>query len=105
MGISREAYFKPQQLQRKFKHAYRFEVQGNYNLANAKNFKQALTNYIKDSQIIPIRGTHRKTQSVLHFYHPETKINVMLDLEHNFISGWKLGEGQALDLLKTGNVQ
>ncbi len=105
MGLSREAHFNPAQLQSKFKHAHRFGVKGNYNKVNVVKFEEALSNYLKDSQVIPIRGTYRKTQPVLHFYNPNTELNVMLKTDKNFISCWQLDEDQIFHLLQTGNVQ
>ncbi len=105
MELSREAKFSPAQLQSKFKHAPDFGIKGNYNKGNIEKFRKTLINHINDPDVIPIRGTHRKTQPVLHFYNPNTELNVMLKTDKNFISCWKLGEGQIFDLLKTGNIQ
>ncbi|MCP5468588.1 MAG: hypothetical protein H7A32_04900 [Deltaproteobacteria bacterium] len=105
MGISREAKFNSVQLQKKFKHATDLGVKGNFNKTNLENFKKNIVSHLNDPEVIPIRGTHRKTQSILHFYHPETKVNLMLDTEHNFISGWKLFPNQDHSLLTTGNIQ
>ncbi|ASW01028.1 colicin D domain-containing protein [Paraburkholderia aromaticivorans] len=40
----------------------------------------------------------------MHYFNPETGLNVMTDQSGNFISGWKLSPGQVSDLTSLGNV-
>ena len=93
------------QLQEKFKHAVDFWIEGNYNLENREKFRQALNNHVNNDKTEIKRGTYRTTQQVEHFYNPETWINVMYDLDWNFISWWKLWDLQIDYLNTTWNIQ
>ncbi|WP_075260575.1 colicin D domain-containing protein [endosymbiont of Acanthamoeba sp. UWC8] len=64
-----------------------------------------MVEHIKQDDIIVIAGTHRGTERVIHYCNEKTGVNVMKDLEGNFVSGWKLGEAQIKSLKNTGNVQ
>ncbi|SDY31251.1 colicin D domain-containing protein [Thermoactinomyces sp. DSM 45892] len=104
-GSSNPINFSSGQLQKKFKHAKDFGVEGNYNKANAAKFEEAMQAHIKnpDTQVIP--GTYRGKMPVTHYFNPNTGLNVMSDAVGNFHSGWELGQKQIEYLLKNGNVQ
>ena len=100
---SRHIVFDPSQLQAKFKHAKEFGILGNWNTANAVRFQQALENHVNASTTQVIRGTYRG-RDVVHYYDPATGLNVMTDLDGNFISGWKLTPKQIKHLTTTGSL-
>ena len=100
---SRHIVFDPSQLQAKFKHAKFFGITGNWNKANAARFRQALEDHVSSPTTRVIRGTYHG-QEVIHHYNPATQLNVMTDLNGNFISGWKLSPKQIEHLLNTGSL-
>ncbi|GBF82203.1 colicin D domain-containing protein [Aphanothece sacrum] len=85
--------FDSRQIQAKFKHAGDFDIIGNFNLINATKFKAALQAHIDEPTTQKILGTYRGV-TVIHKFNPNTKINVILDLQDNFISGRKLNPDQ-----------
>lgn len=93
----------PTQLQKKFKHASDFGVTGNYSKENAKSFENALETHIHNPNTVVIRGTYRG-DAVTHHYNPNTGINVIVDPQGNFVSGWKLGQAQTQNLLSHGGL-
>ena len=96
--------FSPKQLQKKFKHASDFGVTGNANKQGLEAFENAMRNHIDLPGTTKITGKYRWDQDVHHYFDPQTKLNVMTDMDGNFISGWKLSERQVTDLLGVGNV-
>ncbi len=94
------------QLQKKYSdHALDFWINWNYNTTNRELFKNAILNHSSDSKTDMILGTYRTTIKVQHFYNQNTWINVMYDLDWNFISWWKLWKTQIDNLLRNGNIQ
>jgi hypothetical protein len=91
------------QLQKKFKHASDFGVNGNYSKANGKAFEDALEAHVHDPSTTIIRGTYRG-DAVTHYYNPNTGNNVIVDASGNFVSGWKLGPAQTQNLLTHGGL-
>lgn len=85
------------------RHAKDFGMTKNWNKATALEFEGILRQQVES--VTPIRGTYRGTQEVLHYYNPETGLNVMTDLNGQLIGGWKLGEEQIKHLLTTGAVK
>jgi len=79
--------FSMTQLQKKFKHAPDFGVNSPWSKKAAEDFKAAIQTHINNSKTKAITGTYRGTQSVTHFYNPNTGLNVMRDSQRNFISG------------------
>lgn len=99
-----EVDFSPKQLQKKFKHAIDFGVSGNANKQGFAAFENAMRNHIGSPDTTSIFGKYRWNQDVYHHFNPKTNLNVMTDVDGNFISGWKLSEKQVTDLLEQGNV-
>jgi hypothetical protein len=91
------------QLQAKFKHAEDFGVKGNWNKANAAQFKTAIQKHLGDPATRLIKGTYRG-QSVTHHVNPQSGLNVMKDSSGNFISGWKLNPQQLQNVLTRGSL-
>jgi RHS repeat-associated protein len=97
--------FDPVQVQSKFKHAIDFGIQGNYNPQNAAAFTRAMQDQIDAASTQVIQGTYRGTIQVTHYFDPNTGNDIMVDMEGNFISAWKLSQDQLQNLLMNGNVQ
>ena len=96
--------FTDKKLQHEFKHASDYGVTGVWNKINKANFQQAILNQM-DNVKAPILGTYRGNIQVYHFYEPSTGLNTMIDMDGNFIGGWKLSSTQIENLLQTGNIQ
>lgn len=92
------ATFEPRQVQAKFKHAKDFGIIGNYDSINAEKLKSALLSHLNDPDIQTLLGTYRGVR-VIHKFNPNTGINVILDQQEKFISGWKLSPDQIKSLL------
>jgi len=91
------------QLQSKFKHAADFGVTGNYSKANAAKFSAALNQHINSSSVSRIAGTYRGNP-VTHYLDRSTGVNVIVDPSGAFVSGWKLGPEQLMNVLKHGGL-
>ncbi|CAL7961116.1 hypothetical protein MIDIC_240075 [Alphaproteobacteria bacterium] len=105
--LNREIKLPDAQVQAKFpRHAEQFGVQGNWNKQNGELFKQKLIEHVANPDTIPIAGTYTrgKVQDVVHYYNPKTELNVMKDKNGEFISGWKLNDGQQKYLKETGKI-
>jgi hypothetical protein len=89
------------QLQRKFKHAIDFGIVGNYNQENVARYHQALLAHVNDSNTQFVEGTYHKNH-VLHYFNPITRINVIFDMDGNFVSGWQLSPDQFQNLINRG---
>ncbi len=92
------------QLQKKFKHAVDFGIDGNANKQGLAEFENAIKGHIDLPETMNIKGKYRWDQDVYHYFNPKTNLDVMTDMDGNFISGWKLSEKQISDLLEKGNV-
>ena len=53
----------------------------------------------------PIVGTYRGNIQVIHYYDPKSGIDTMIDMNGQYLAGWKLSSQQTYYLLHTGNVQ
>jgi len=100
-----DIYASTSKLQHEYsRHAADYGVFGNWNTENGELFRNAII--VQMNKVSnPILGTYRGTISVYHFYDPETGIDTMVDLEGNFIAGWKLSQEQKENLERNGNVQ
>lgn len=95
--------FSAEQIQKKFKHANVFGVQGNYNKANAAVFEGVLNDHFRLPRIMIIFGEYHGKR-VIHFLDPFTRNNLLFSEEGSFISGWKLSEAQYDLVIKTGKL-
>jgi hypothetical protein len=91
------------QLQKKFKHAGDFGVGGNYSKANAAKFSSAMHQHMNAPGTQRIVGTYRNDPAI-HYLDPSSGLNVVSDLDGNFITGFKLGAGQLQDVLTSGRL-
>lgn len=85
------------------RHAGDFGVTSNWNKAMSSQFEGILRSHIDG--ISPIQGTYRGTQPALHYFDPNTSLNVMTDMSGNLLGGWKLSPDQIRYLLSTGAVK
>ncbi len=93
----------PLQLQKKFKHAGDFGVDGGHSKANAAKFSAAIHRHINAAGTQRIVGTCRNAPAA-HYLDPKTGLNVVSDLDGNFITGFRLGSGQLDDVLTNGRL-
>lgn len=93
----------PRTLQKKFKHARDFGVNGNYNPTNATKFQEAIQRHVADKGTKVIQGTYRG-DPVRHFVNPTTGLNVVKDASGNFVSGWKLSVEQLKNVISHGKL-
>lgn len=91
------------QLQHAFKHAKDFGITGNWNRAAGEAFRRAIQNHVSNAQTQIIQGTYRG-ETVTHFYHPNTGLNVIRSQGGDFLSGWKLSPQQVQHLLRSGSL-
>ena len=103
LSTNRSLDISTKQLQKKFKHASNFGVNGNYNSSNAQQFENAVQNHVLSPKVKPISGTY-KGQPVTHYLDPKTGLNVIKDSNGKFVSGWKLGSAQLENVLKHGGL-
>lgn len=96
--------FSDKQLQKKYKHAEVFGIEGNYNLQNAKLFKNAIIQHLRDPQTQMIEGIFRNNE-VFHHFNSKSNINIMF-AKHTkkFLSCWKLNEKQIKYIKETGKI-
>jgi len=93
----------PKQLQKKFKHAKDFGVDGNYNPANGKRFEKAVDDFINDAATQNRAGTYHGNPVTLSF-NPSTGNCVILGQDGGFVSGWKLTYEQLQHVIRTGKL-
>jgi len=80
-----DSIFEDIQLQKKYKHAFNFGIDGNYNLKNKQLFRQRLIDHMKS--VIPMDGTFHG-DAVYHYLDNDTGLNVMINKNtKKFISG------------------
>jgi hypothetical protein len=95
--------FESRQLQSKFKHARDFGIEGVYNPGKGEQFEAALQAHLDAITTQPITGIYRGVP-VIHWFNPATNLNVMSDLDNNFVSGWKLSLDQVIAVTTTGKL-
>jgi len=93
------------QLQRKFKHAPAFGVDGNWNSVNRERFRQALNQHVQGSETVVGRYTRLAGDDrVYHHYDPGTGLNVIQKPNGDFVSGWRLNPTQRENMQTTGTI-
>jgi hypothetical protein len=95
--------FDFRQLQRKFKHAVDFGVTGKYSRQQATMFERAIRAHVENETTLMIPGTYRD-EPVTHFVNPQTGLNVMRDMQGDFVSGWRLTLVQLTNVLVRGSL-
>ncbi len=92
-----------QQLQKKYKHAKDFGVNGNNNSSSLSRLREAIERHVADPATKIIKGTYRG-EPVTHYVNPNTGLNVIKDASGNFLSGWKLNPSQLQNVLSRGSL-
>lgn len=95
--------FNSKQIQKKYKHAQDFNLSGSANTKQFVNYQSKLQEHIDSEQNLVIKGTYRDNP-VVHYLNPETKVNVIVDLNNRFVSGWKLSEAQFDNVKSRGSL-
>ena len=95
--------FDAQKLQAKSKHAADFGVSGNWSKKTASEFEAALRTHLDSPGTTAIQGTYRG-DPVTHFFDANTRLNVIVDANGGFVSGWKLSPAQAAHVTTTGKL-
>lgn len=95
--------FDQKKLNKKFKHASDFGVEGNNNFANQMRFQEAMEAHVDAPGTNQIPGTYRG-ESVIHYVDPNTGLNVITTPSGEFISAWELSSAQLQHVLTTGNL-
>ncbi|MFV0490081.1 MAG: colicin D domain-containing protein, partial [Vibrio fluvialis] len=91
------------QLQKKYKHASDFGINGPYNKSNADAYAQAVQGHVSAPSTQQIIGTYRG-DPVIHYLDPKSGLNVITDTSGNFLSGWKLNPGQLQNVIGRGSL-
>lgn len=91
------------QLQKKFKHAKDFGVEGNYSASNAQRFEQALHDFMDAPGTTRIRGTYHGQPAILS-YSSKTGQVVVQDASGNFVSAWKMSPAQLQHVMTSGSL-
>jgi hypothetical protein len=102
-GVSKVLLNSTRQLQAKFKHAADFGITGQANKQNLSLYGAALNQHVNAPGVKAIQGTYRGSP-VIHHLDSATGLNVMSDLDGNFISGWKLNPAQLQNVLTRGSL-
>ena len=96
--------FSNKQLQKKFKHAKVFGIDGNFNKKNLEVFKSEIIQHLRNPRTKMIEGIFRNNE-VFHHFNTETKINMIFYKNNKqFLSCWKLSEKQIEHIEKDGKI-
>lgn len=95
-----ETKYTTSKLQHEFRHANDFGIEGSWNKQNGIAFQEAIQNHIDTSPEVYL-STY-KWEQVYVYYNPETGLGAYVDLQGNFICGWKLSESQIYFHLTNG---
>jgi hypothetical protein len=103
-GLRRALQISGRNLQKVFtKHGGDFGLSGNWNPSKAADVSTAINLHINAPGVQAIKGVYRG-QEVIHYLDPITGLNVVADMQGNFIGGWKLGAEQLQSVLSTGRL-
>jgi Colicin D/Pretoxin HINT domain len=90
-------------LQHEFKHASDFGIGSpNFNPTLSKAFMQAIDDHIHNAWLKK-PGKYRG-QLVDHYFDPVTNLWAAVDMNGDFVAGWKLSDAQVSYLATTGNI-
>jgi uncharacterized protein involved in type VI secretion and phage assembly len=102
-GAATSIKIDSRQLQKKFKHAGDFGIDGNWSSTTAGEYEAALQRHVSDPATKVISGTYRGKQAI-HYVNPKTGLNVITDSKGTFVSGWKLNPDQLNNVLTRGSL-
>jgi hypothetical protein len=91
------------QIEAKFKHAEDFGVAEPRGKAGFDAFEKAVAEQVNDPATMHIAGTYRGNPAILN-YNPSTGTVVVQSPTGEFISGWRVSQGQATNILNQGKL-
>lgn len=94
--------FEKKQLQKKFKHAIDFGLEGSWNKNAADKYRKALTDFINKDDTEVMHALFRKEPAI--FYINKKTGLFVVEIEGFYHSGWKLEIGQLKNFLRSGNL-
>ena len=89
------------QLRHAFKHAKDFGISEGPNKQTLAKFAAKIEAHIADPGTLAIAGTYRRRE-VTHFLNLITRLNIIVDSDGRFLSGWKLSQQQLQHVLTNG---
>jgi hypothetical protein len=93
----------PSQIEAKFKHAQDFGVTEPRGRAGFDALEKALSEQVNDPGTMHIAGTYRGNPAILN-YNPSTGTVVVQSPTGEFISGWRVSQAQAANILNQGKL-
>lgn len=91
------------QIEAKYKHAQDFGVTDPRGKDGFANFEGAVKKHVEDPETLHIDGTYRGNPAILN-YNPKTGLVVVQSPTGEFVSGWKLSQAQADNVLHQGKL-
>jgi hypothetical protein len=91
------------QIEAKFKHAQDFGVTEPRGRAGFDAFEKAVSDQVNDPATMHIAGTYRGSPAILN-YNPSTGTVVVQSPTGEFISGWRVSQAQATNILNQGKL-
>ena len=93
------ALFTQRNIQKGFqKHGADFGITGNWNPSRGREFVEAVNRHINGSDVTAISGGYRGNPGFTHYFNSKTNVNVVLDGQGNYVTGYKLTPAQVNDL-------
>lgn len=79
-------------LQHEYKHASDFGIEGNWNGNNAKAYQEAIQKHINTAS--DVYKSKYRGQEVYVYWNKENSVGAYVDLNGNYIGGWKFNDNQ-----------
>ena len=100
-------HFDYQQVKSKWSHSIDFGVKGNCNPRQIAKYQGVLQRHKDNLGNLVIKGTYGPERWRIQVYHcldPRSMVNVMFDLNGNYISGWRLSNDQYKNVITRGSL-
>lgn len=106
-GLEKKFDFKmmkieEKQLQKKYKHAIDFGVEGSWNKNAASIYRKAILDFMNSEEIEIMHALYRK-ESATFYINKKTRLFVVV-IEGKYRTGWKLAKDQLNAFLRSGNL-
>lgn len=101
------AHFDYQRVKSKWKHSSDFGIKGNCNPSQIAKYQGVLQRHKDNLDNLVFKGTYgpeRRRIQVYHCLDPKSMVNVMFDLNGNYISGWRLSNKQYKNVITRGSL-
>ncbi len=103
--VTRVVNISERNLQKGFtKHGADFGLTGKWNPQRAAEFSEAINKHVNATGTSAIVGSYRGQAGFTHYLDPITRLNVVVDSNGNYVTGFRLGENQLSDLLSNGHL-